>query len=118
MNDCGYQPEPLTKIFQWYSQQHAYLLEQLANTPGSEGSLLDESIVFFGSQMQSPATHDKRNMPFLLAGNGGGLRTNRFLKFDGDSHNDLLVALLNLCGDARTSFGAEEHCTGPLGRLT
>jgi hypothetical protein len=57
-------------------------------------------------------------MPFLLAGNGGGLRTNRFLKFAGDSHNDLLVTLLNLCGDARASFGAQEHCTGPLGGLT
>ncbi len=119
MNDCGYQPEPLTKIYEWYSQQHAYLIEQLASAPGSEGgSLLDESIVFFGSQMQSPPTHVKTDMPFLLAGNGGGLKTNRWVRYSGESHNDLLVALLNLCGDARTTFGAPEHCTGPLGRLT
>jgi hypothetical protein len=118
MNDCGYQPEPLTKIYNWYSTQHAYLIEQLGNTPGTEGSLLDESIVFFGSQMQSPATHDRHDMPFLLAGSGGGLRTNRWVRYNDESHNDLLVALLNLCGDDRTTFGTPEFCTGPLERLT
>jgi hypothetical protein len=119
MNDCGYQPGPLTQIYEWYSQQHAYLIEQLGNAPGPNGtSLLDESIVFFGSQMQSPATHDRHDMPFLLAGNGGGLKTNRWLRYEGQSHNDLLVALLNLCGDPRSTFGAQQYCTGPLGRLT
>jgi hypothetical protein len=39
MNDCGYQPVPLTTIFQWYSQQHAYLLDQLANTASCSSAL-------------------------------------------------------------------------------
>jgi hypothetical protein len=74
--------------------------------------------VFFGSHIQNPATHEKKDMPFLLAGGGGGLRTNRWLQTHGASHNDLLVSLLNLCGDRRTSFGTAEFCTGPLGGLT
>jgi hypothetical protein len=118
MNDCGYQPVPLTTIYTWYSQQHAYLIEQLGNTPGIEGSLLDESIVFFGSQMQSPASHEKTDMPFLLAGSGGGLRTNRWVRYAGESHNDLLLALLHLCGETHTTFGTPEYCKGPLGGLT
>jgi hypothetical protein len=119
MNDGGYHPAELTIIYEWYSKQHAYLIEQLASAPGSGGgSVLDESIVFFGSQMQSPHTHSKANMPFLLAGSGGGLKTNRWVRYDGESHNDLLLALVNLCGDTRTTFGTPEHCTGPLGRLT
>jgi len=118
MNDGGYRPDELTIIFRWYAQQHAYLLEQLAQVEVDGGSLLSQSVVFFGSQLQHPATHEKSDMPFLLAGNGGGLRTNRWLTYDHPSHNDLLVSILNLCGDDRATFGDPLYCTGPLARLT
>lgn len=118
MNDGGYHPLELTKIFTWYATQHAYLITQLANASGPNGSLLDDTIVFFGSHLQNPATHVKTDMPFLLSGGGGGLRTNRWLKSDHASHNDLLVSLLNLCGDARKTFGEAQYCSGALGGLT
>jgi hypothetical protein len=118
MNDGGYQPIPLTKIFTWYSQQHAYLIDQLAKTPGPRGSLLDDTVVFFGSNLQNPATHVKNDMPFLLAGNGGGLRTGRWLQYQHQSHNDLLVSLANLCGDERQTFGDPLYSQGPLEGLT
>jgi hypothetical protein len=53
-------------------------------------------------------------MPFMLAGGGGALRTGRFLKYGGVSHNDLLVALLNAYGIADQKFGHPDFCTGPL----
>jgi hypothetical protein len=81
-------------------------------------SLLDESVVFFGSEVQHPATHTKDNMPFLLAGGGGGLRAGRYLTYDHPSHNDLLVALLNLFGDPATTFGDTRDVEGPLTNLT
>jgi hypothetical protein len=56
-------------------------------------------------------------MPFLLAGGGGGLRAGRYLQYDGVSHNDLLVTILNLFGDERQTFGEEQYCTGPLPNL-
>jgi hypothetical protein len=118
MNDCGYQPEPLTTIFTWYATQHAYLLQQLADIATPSGSLLDETVVFIGSHLQNPADHRKTDMPFLLAGGGGGLRTNRWVQNKHRPHNDLLVSILNLFGDPRTTFGAEKFCTGPLGGLT
>jgi hypothetical protein len=119
MNDGGYHPTECTTIFTWYHTQHAYLLQQLAQTAAQNGgSLLDETVVFFGSHLQNPATHAKTDMPFLLAGGGGGLRTNRWLRTPRSSHNDLLVSILNLCGDPRTTFGDPDFCTGPLGGLT
>jgi hypothetical protein len=118
MNDGGYQPIPLTTIFTWYSQQHAYLIEQLSQTPGPNGSLLDDTVVFFGSNLQNPATHAKNDMPFLLAGNGGGLRTGRWLQYQHQSHNDLLVSIANLCGDERRTFGDPVYSQGALGGLT
>lgn len=118
MNDCGHQPEPLTTIFTWYASQHAYLIDQLAQMPSQSGTLLDETVVFIGSNLQNPATHEKKDMPFLLAGGGGGLRTNRWVQNGHRPHNDLLVSILNLFGDTRTTFGVEKYCTGPLGGLT
>ncbi|MES1183258.1 MAG: DUF1552 domain-containing protein [Myxococcales bacterium] len=118
MNDGGYQPAECTTIFTWYHTQHAYLLQQLAQTPAAAGTLLDDTLVFFGSHLQNPANYEKTDMPFLVAGGGGGLRTNRWLQTPGASHNDFLVSLLNLCGDPRTSFGAAQFCTGPLRGLT
>jgi hypothetical protein len=113
-NGGGYQPVQLEKIYTWYSEQHAYLLQQMARVDMGGHSLLDESVVFFGSEVQNPATHVKTDMPFLLAGNGGGLGTGRWLQYAGESHNDLLVSILNLFGDARRTFGYPQYCTGPL----
>ncbi len=116
-NGGGYRPEQLTQICIWYSEQHSYLLQQMAAVEMGGHSLLDESVVFFGSEVQHPATHIKSDMPFLLAGGGGGLKAGRWLAYDGQSHNDLLVTLLNLFGDERQSFGFEEYCSGPLAGL-
>jgi hypothetical protein len=119
MNDGGYHPAECTTIFTWYVEQHAYLLRRLESTPSARGgNLLDETLLFFGSHLQNPANHSKTDMPHLLAGGGGGLRTNRWVTYDHRSHNDLLVSLLNLCGDPRATFGTPQYCTGPLGGLT
>ena len=116
-NSGGYRPAELELIYTWYSAQHAYLLQQLAAVDMGGHSLLDETIVFFGTEVAHPATHLKRNMPFLLAG-GGGLRTGRWVRYTGDPpHNNLLVSLFNLFGDARTTFGDSRCCTGALPNL-
>jgi hypothetical protein len=113
----GFDAASMTKIFTWYSTQHAYLLEQMAAVDLGASTLLDESVVFFGSQQQNPASHARDNMPFLLAGGGGGLKGGRVLSYDGKSHNDLLVSILNLFGDPRTTFGDSSYCSGALSGL-
>lgn len=117
-HDGGFQPVPCEKIGVWYSQQHAYLLQAMASIDMGGRSLLDESVVFFGSELSDPPSHDKTQMPFLLAGNGGGLRTGRFLQYNAVSHNNLLVALLNLFGDPRTTIGTAQYSTGVINNLT
>jgi hypothetical protein len=117
-NDGGYRPAECEKIATWYSKQHAYLVQEMAKVDMGGHSLLDESVVFFGSERQDPANYSKVNMPFLLAGDGGGLRTGRWLSYPNVSHNQLLVALLHLFGDTRTTFGTAAHSTGVLTNLT
>ena len=117
-HDGGFRPDECAAIGRWYSQQHAYLLEQLASVDMGGHSLLDESVVFFGTEISHPPSHTKDNMPLLLAGGGGGLRGNRFLDFGGRSHNDLLSAILKLFGDTRTTFGHPRYASAPVTGLT
>lgn len=113
-HDGGFRPVECEKIGTWYSQQHLYLLQQMDAVDMGGHTLLDESVVFFGSEIQDPPSHQKNNMALLVAGGGGGLRTGRWLKYNSLSHNNLLVSLLNLFGDPRRTFGDPKYCTGPL----
>jgi len=117
-NDGGYRPLDLEKICTWYSAQHTYLLQEMAKVDMGGHTLLDESVVFLGSERQHAANYSKASMPFLLAGGGGGLRTGRWVTNNHRPHNDLLVSLLNLFGDPRTTLGDPKYNTGPLTNLT
>jgi len=115
-HDGGFRPEECTKIDTWYAEQHAYLLQAMDKVDMGGHTLLDESVVFFGSELSHPGNHRKDNMPFILAGNGGGLKTGRHLKFPAGQRtsNDLLVAILNLFGDPRTTYGEPGFNHGAL----
>jgi hypothetical protein len=112
-HDGGFKAAECEKICTWYSEQHAYLLQQMQAVDMGGHSLLDESVVFIGSELQDPPSHGKSNMPFLLAG-GAGMRTGRWLKYGNLPHNRLLVSLFNLFGDARTGFGDSRFAEGAL----
>ena len=58
-----------------------------------------------------------------LAGGGGGLRGGRWVRYmdktnNRNSHNNLLVSILNLFGDTRTTYGNPAFCSGPLSNIT
>ena len=113
-HDGGFQPVQCAQISTWYSQMHLYLLQAMNSIDMGGHTLLDESVVLFGSEIQHPPLHQKDNMPFMLAGGGGGLRGGRWVKYNALSHNNMLVSILNLFGDTRRTFGDPLYCTGPL----
>jgi hypothetical protein len=118
-HDGGFQPVQCEKIAIWYSEMHAHLLSAMNAVEVAPGkTMLDESVVFFGSELSHPPDHTKKNMPFILAGGGGGLKGGRMIDFGGKPHNNALVSILNLFGDARTTYGHPEFCTGALSGLT
>lgn len=118
-HDGTFRPIECAAINTWYSEMHAYLLTAMKNvTVAGGGTLLDESVVFFGSELAHPPTHEKTDMPLLLAGGGGGLKGGRMLSFKNQPHNNLLVSILNLFGDSRATFGDPELCQDPLTGLT
>jgi hypothetical protein len=124
-HDGGFRPVECEKICTWYSTMHLHLLTEMDKVVmGQDGhTLLDESVVFFGSELSHPSTHGNRDMPFMLAGGGGGLRGGRWLHHEStannaNSHNNLLVSILNLFGDPATTYGNPEFCAGPLANIT
>jgi len=124
-HDGGFKAAECEKICIWYSQMHLHLLQQMDSVVmGTDGhTLLDESVVFFGSEISQPPTHTNTDMPFMLAGGGGGLRGGRWVRYtdksnNKNSHNNLLVSILNMFGDPRTTYGNKNFCAGPLANLT
>jgi len=62
------------KICIWHSEQVAYLLGKMKAIKEPNGAtLLDNSMVFFGSALHDGQNHGKEDLPILLAGRGGGV---------------------------------------------
>ena len=101
------------KQVKWWVGQFAYLLQQLAARPEDGGTMLDHSLVFLCSEICDGNTHLHDDMPFVLAGGGGGtIRTGRFVDVGYRRHGDLFVAIANAMGDGLTAFG--DASSGPL----
>ncbi|MEZ6131749.1 MAG: DUF1552 domain-containing protein [Planctomycetaceae bacterium] len=63
-----------------------FLKKLSASTEGSS-SLLDNTMVLFGSNLGNASSHDTKNMPIVLA--GGGFRHGQHLQFDHDNNYPL-----------------------------
>lgn len=59
-------------IAKWHMEQYAYMLERMKSLREGEQSLLENSMVMFGSDLRDGNAHDPHNLPIVLAGQGGG----------------------------------------------
>jgi hypothetical protein len=90
----------------WWIEQLAYLLGELAARPEDGGTMLDHSLVLCCTEVCDGNTHLHDDMPFILAGGGGGaIRTGRLLSSGYRRHADLLIAIAQAMGDPLTAFG-------------
>jgi len=60
------------KINQWHSEQFAYFMDKLASIQEGEHSLLDNSMLLYGSSLRDGDKHRASNLPIVLAGSAGG----------------------------------------------
>ena len=60
------------KINSYHVSLVAYLLAKLRATPHAGGSLLDDTVVLYGSPMGDPNQHNHKRVPFFIAGRAGG----------------------------------------------
>lgn len=64
--------EPYSKINRWHCEQLAYFLDKLASVREGERTLLENSMILFGSSLSDGNRHDPSNLPIILAGSAGG----------------------------------------------
>lgn len=77
----------------------AYFLERLQATPDGDGTLLDNSLVLYGSGMADGNAHDHDPLPLVLAGGAAGaLEGGRHIKAPHETHGNLLLAILDKLG--------------------
>lgn len=101
------------RIDTYHVQMLGYLLEKMAATPDGDGSLLDHSLIMYGSGMGNGNLHRHSDMPVLLAGKlGGKFKTGYHLDYKMDTPMaNLLVAILDKAGVPIEKMG---DSTGPL----
>jgi hypothetical protein len=85
----------------------AQFLQKMRSTPDGDGSLLDNSIVLFGSNMSNSNLHDHFPLPNLVVGGGSGqLQGGRHIKYpDRTPMTNLLLTLLEKAGVSLDSLG-------------
>ena len=91
----------------------AEFLGKLESTPDGDGTLLDSSLIYFGSGMSNGPVHDRHNVPAVLLGHAGGrLEGNRHIAAEKDLPTaNLLLAMADMLGSEIESVG---HSTGRM----
>lgn len=109
----------LSNIYSWYSERFAYFLDQLAAIPEGDGTMLDNSLVVWGSEIGKGNSHAFEKIPFVVAGGAAGqLTTGRYLEYSDVPHNRLLTTICQLMGLPEVdTFGSTDTGTGSLAGL-
>ncbi|HZP47140.1 MAG TPA: DUF1552 domain-containing protein [Vicinamibacterales bacterium] len=103
----------LAKINKYHVGLVPYFLEKLKTTPDGDGSLLDHSLIVYGSPMGNPNVHNHKRCPLFFAGHAGGrLKGGRHIVApDGTPMANAMLTALHALGVDVDTFG---DSTGPL----
>jgi len=108
----------LRLIQNWHTQVFAKFARRLEDTPDGEGSLLDHSIILFGSNMANSDAHNNDPLPQALIGRGGGIRGGQHLRYRQDTpHSNLLVTMLDRAGVPAEELEDFADNTGPFSEV-
>ena len=113
-------PAMIAKVAQinaYHVRMFSYFIGKLRSTQDGDGSLLDHSIIYYGSSMSDGSAHKPLNVPIALLGGGAGrLKGGRHLRFKNSPPvTNLFVTLLDMIGVPVDHFG---DSTGKLELLS
>jgi hypothetical protein len=97
----------LAKINVFHLQQFVYFLEKMRRTPDGDGSLLDHSMLLYGSGISDSNIHMHDNLPLVLVGGGAGQITGgRHVRYPKDTPvTNLFLNMLDKLGVPAEQFG-------------
>jgi hypothetical protein len=95
------------KINTYHVSMVPYFLQKLQSTPDGDGTLLDNTLIIFGSPMGNSNVHNHKRCPLFLAGHAGGaLKGGLHLKApDGTPMANVFLTLLHDLGVELDKFG-------------
>jgi hypothetical protein len=98
-------------------EQFAYVIGKLKATPDGDGTLLDHSLVLYGSGLSDGNRHQHNDLPVLIAGGAcGTLKTSRHVNYAKETPmNNLFVTALDRIGVPTEKLG---DSTGTLEHLS
>jgi hypothetical protein len=105
------------KVNQYHVKCLAHFVDKLKKTPDGDGSLLDHTLILYGSNMGDSNQHLHYDVPHVLIGGASGqLKGNRHLAYPIKTvtSGNLLLSILELYGIHQDSIG---DSTGRLGGL-
>ncbi len=89
----------LRLIQNYHTAIFAKFARRLKEMPDGEGSVLDHSIILFGSNMANSDAHNNDPLPQALIGRGGGIKGGQHLHYPQDTpHANILVTMLDRAG--------------------
>lgn len=89
----------VARITEFNIAQFAYMVKRMHSLKEGDGTLLDNCIMMWGSGLEDGNKHTRENLPFILAGRGGGsIKPGRFLADVRGNQGDLLTTLLACAG--------------------
>lgn len=109
--------EKTRKINEFHVQTFAYMLDKMRSMPDGDGTLLDHSMIVYGSSIGDGNEHTHHDLPIVLAGGGAGrIKGGRHLRYPKDTPmNNLLLSLLDKMGVQPEKLG---DATGKLDYLS
>ncbi|MGD1073353.1 MAG: DUF1552 domain-containing protein [Bryobacteraceae bacterium] len=109
--------EKVTQINRFHVEQFTYFLTKLKATRDGDGSLLDHSMIVYGSGLSDGNRHLHENLPTVLAGRGcGTLKPGRHIKYEAETPMaNFFVAMLDRMGVPVDQMG---DSTGEIGYLS
>mgnify|MGYP001190565240 FL=1 len=111
------QLEALAKINNYHIQMFSHFLDKMSSTPDGDGSLLDHTLLLYGTGISDGNLHFHLDLPMLVAGGAAGnLKGGRHLQYHDDSPlTNLYLAVLDKLGIPVEHFG---DSTGQIEYLT
>lgn len=106
--------QKIRKIDRYYTERFAAFVKKLAETPDGDGTLLDHSMVLYGSGICDGNRHNHENLPIIMAGRAhGSIQTGRLIKHPRETPLcNLYMSMLDRMGCDVAEFG------DATGRLT
>lgn len=103
-------------VNRWHIAQYAYLLNKLKGMKEGDSTVLDNSMILFGSALSDGNSHNPHKLPLVLGGRGGGrIASGQHLVYGDDSPlANLYVSMLDAFGTPVERFA---DSTGPLAGL-